>query len=50
MKYECLECGCEFDLSQAQYRKEDDDFKYGETFMCCPNCESFDFEEIEEEE
>jgi len=50
MKYQCLNCGCVFTREQATFKKEDDELKYSEDEMCCPNCESFDFEEIEEEE
>ena len=45
-EWKCLDCGAEFD--RPDQRKEDDDFNYGEYYLCCPNCESFDIEETKE--
>lgn len=47
--YICTECGESFTKEQADSRKEDDDFKYGEFFLCCPFCQSLEIEEVEEE-
>lgn len=50
MKCICLECGCKFTREQASFRKEEPELKYSEPEMCCPNCESFDIEQKEEDE
>lgn len=46
-KWKCNGCGAEFDRPYT--RKLDDDFKYGDDYLCCPNCESVDIIEEEEE-
>lgn len=45
-KYVCLDCGEIF--SNPAKAKLDDGMKYGEYYLCCPECKSFDIEEIEE--
>ena len=44
-EWKCLDCGAEFD--RPDERKEDDELKYSDSNPCCPNCESFDIEEVE---
>ena len=48
MKWICNECGEVFDEKEIEWRKEDDDFQYGERYGSCPFCNSFDIEEEEE--
>ena len=48
--YRCIECGEVFSEEEADKKKEDDDFKYGEYFYACPYCGSIDLDNEEEEE
>ena len=48
MKWICNDCGEEFDESEIEYRKEDDELKYSDEYGCCPFCKSFEIEELEE--
>jgi len=48
--YRCIECGEVFSEEEADKKKEDEDFKYGEYFYACPYCGSIELIDLEEEE
>ena len=47
-KYVCMECDLLFDNPASA--KIDEGMKYGEYYLCCPECGSFDIEELDEDD
>jgi len=47
-KYVCMDCGLLFDTPNSS--KLDEGMKYGTEYLCCPECDSFDIDETEDDE